>query len=321
MPEFVSQVAAKIKSELAKVIVGQEVVMEQVLVALLAQGHILLEGVPGTAKTLMAKSLAHVLGVGFNRVQFTPDLMPSDVLGTSVFEPASGAFKLRTGPIFTEILLADEINRTPPKTQAALLEAMEERQVTIDGQRHPLPPLFLVLATQNPVEYEGTFPLPEAQLDRFLLRVNLGYPAFADELDVLERQQHAHPLEALEPVVDVEEVLALQEAPKSVYVDGLIRQYVVSLVEATRQHPDVALGASPRGSLALFRTTQALAFLRGRDYVLPDDVKDMADPVLAHRLILNASAKMKGVTASQVVSRILDAAPIPGARARGWLRD
>ncbi|MEK7205812.1 MAG: AAA family ATPase [candidate division NC10 bacterium] len=187
MPEFVSQVAAKIKSELAKVIVGQEIVMEQVLVALLAQGHILLEGVPGTAKTLMAKSLAHVLGVGFNRVQFTPDLMPSDVLGTSVYEPASGTFKLRTGPIFTEILLADEINRTPPKTQAALLEAMEERQVTIDGQRHPLPPLFLVLATQNPVEYEGTYPLPEAQLDRFFMKVVIEYPSEAEEHQVVLR--------------------------------------------------------------------------------------------------------------------------------------
>src|SRR5574341_1097637 len=187
MPEFVSQVAAKMKSELAKVIVGQEAVVEQLLVALLAQGHILLEGVPGTAKTLMAKSLAHVLGVGFSRVQFTPDLMPSDVLGTSVFEPASGSFKLRTGPIFTEILLADEINRTPPKTQAALLEAMEERQVTIDGQRHPLPSLFLVLATQNPVEYEGTYPLPEAQLDRFFLKVIVGYPGEAEEQQVVLR--------------------------------------------------------------------------------------------------------------------------------------
>src|SRR3990172_5117610 len=255
MPEFVSQVATKIRGEMAKVIVGQQTVVEQLLVALLAQGHVLLEGVPGTAKTLMAKSLAHVLGVGFNRVQFTPDLMPSDVLGTSVFEPASGAFKLRTGPIFTQILLADEINRTPPKTQAALLEAMEERQVTIDGQRHPLPPLFLVLATQNPVEYEGTYPLPEAQLDRFFMKVIVEYPSEAEEHQVVLRHHGGFDPRDLDRagLVRLEDPQAIprcRERAQHVTVEEGIARYVVRIARASREAPTCVIGASPRAAVA-----------------------------------------------------------------------
>ena len=316
MPEFVSQVAAKIKSELAKVIVGQDVVMEQVLVALLAQGHILLEGVPGTAKTLMAKSLAHVLGVGFNRVQFTPDLMPSDVLGTSVFEPASGAFKLRTGPIFTEILLADEINRTPPKTQAALLEAMEERQVTIDGQRHPLPPLFLVLATQNPVEYEGTYPLPEAQLDRFFMKVVIEYPSEAEEHQVVLRHHGGFDPRDLDRAgllrfKDRDVILHCRERVQKITVEDGIARYVVQIARASREAPTCVLGASPRASVALLTAAKCLAAVRGKPYVTPDDVKSVAPPVLRHRLILKPEAEIEGYTADRVVEDLLAQVPVP----------
>ena len=316
MPEFVSQVTAKIKSELAKVIVGQEVVMEQVMVALLAQGHILLEGVPGTAKTLMAKSLAHVLGVGFNRVQFTPDLMPSDVLGTSVFEPASGAFKLRTGPIFTEILLADEINRTPPKTQAALLEAMEERQVTIDGQRHPLPPLFLVLATQNPVEYEGTYPLPEAQLDRFFMKVVIEYPSEAEEHQVVLRHHGGFDPRDLDRAgllrfKDRDVILHCRERVQKITVEDGIARYVVQIARASREAPTCVLGASPRASVALLTAAKCLAAVRGKPFVTPDDVKGVAPPVLRHRLILKPEAEIEGFTTDRVVEDLLTQVSVP----------
>jgi MoxR-like ATPase len=316
MLDFVSQVAAKIKTEMAKVIVGQEDLVEQVLVGLLAQGHILLEGVPGTAKTLMAKSLSHVLGVGFSRVQFTPDLMPSDVLGTSVFEPASGAFTLRKGPIFTEILLADEINRTPPKTQAALLEAMEERQVTIDGQRHPLPVLFLVLATQNPVEYEGTYPLPEAQLDRFLLKVTIEYPGEAEEVEVVRRHHAGFDPRELERAgllrfKDPQVILRCRERVQKIQVEEGISRYVVQLVRASREAPACVLGASPRASVALLAAAKALAAIRGKTYVTPDDIKGVARPVLRHRLILRPEAEIEGFTADRVVDELLAQIPVP----------
>lgn len=316
MPEFVSQVAAKIKGELGKVVVGQEAVIEQILVALLAQGHVLLEGVPGTAKTLMAKCLAHILGVGFNRVQFTPDLMPSDVLGTSVFEPGSGTFRLRTGPIFTEILLADEINRTPPKTQAALLEGMEERQVTIDGQRHPLPPLFLVLATQNPVEYEGTYPLPEAQLDRFFMKVAIGYPSEAEEQQVVLRHHGGFDPRNLDQAglarfKDREVVLRCREHVQKVSVEEGISRYTVQIARASRETPACVMGASPRASVALLVAAKCLAAIRGKTYVTPDDVKSVAAPVLRHRLILKPEAEIEGYTADRVVEDLLAQIPVP----------
>jgi len=316
MPEFVSQVAAKIKSEIAKIIVGQEAVVEQVLVALLAQGHVLLEGVPGTAKTLMAKSLAHVLGVGFSRVQFTPDLMPSDVLGTSVFEPGSGTFKLRTGPIFTVILLADEINRTPPKTQAALLEAMEERQVTIDGQRHPLSPLFLVLATQNPVEYEGTYPLPEAQLDRFFMKVVIEYPSEAEEHQVVLRHHGGFDPRDLDGagllrLKDRDVILHCRERARKITVEDGIARYVVQIARASREAPTCVLGASPRASVALLAAAKCLAAVRGKPYVTPDDVKSVAAPVLRHRLILKPEAEIEGFTTDRVVEDLLAQVSVP----------
>jgi MoxR-like ATPase len=316
MSEFVSQVAGKIKDELAKVIVGQEVLVEQVLVGLLAQGHILLEGVPGTAKTLLAKSLAHILGVGFARVQFTPDLMPSDVLGTSVFEPASSAFTLRKGPIFTEILLADEINRTPPKTQAALLEAMEERQVTIDGQRHPLPPLFLVLATQNPVEYEGTYPLPEAQLDRFFMKLIIEYPSEQEEQEVVRRHHGGFDPRELDRAgllrfKDPQIILRGREHVQKVNVEEGITRYVVQIVRASREAPTCVMGASPRASVALLLAAKALAAIRANTYVTPDDVKSVARPILRHRLILKPEAEIEGYTADRVVEDLLAQVPVP----------
>ena len=316
MPEFVSRTATQIKDELRKVIVGQEAVVEQMLVALLAQGHILLEGVPGTAKTLMAKSLAHVLGVGFNRVQFTPDLMPSDVLGTSVFEPASGAFTLRTGPIFTEILLADEINRTPPKTQAALLEAMEERQVTIDGQRHPLPPLFMVLATQNPVEYEGTYPLPEAQLDRFFMKLIVEYPSEAEEQQVVLRHHGGFDPRDLDAagllrLQDRGVIPACRERVQKIAVEEGIVRYVVQIARASREAPTCVMGASPRASVALLAAAKCLAAMRGKTYVTPDDVKGIASPILRHRLILKPEAEIEGYTADRVVDDLLSSIPVP----------
>ena len=297
---------------LEKVVVGKHSALELVVIGLLCQGHVLIEDVPGVGKTVMARTLAKSLGCAFNRVQFTPDMLPSDVTGVSIFNQENRSFEFRPGPIFGQVVLADEINRATPKTQAALLEAMDEHQVTVDGITHPLPRPFIVLATQNPIEYEGTFPLPEAQLDRFLLRVRLGYPSVADEIQVLEDQQLRHPIDTIVPVFSADEVLAAAETVKSVYVASSIKRYIVDLTHRTRASGDVYLGASPRGSLALFRAGQSRAALNGRNHVLPDDIKALAQPILGHRIIVNPAARLREVTSERIVQEILLAAPVPG---------
>ena len=312
--------AHRIVENIRKVIIGKNSAIELAVVALIAQGHVLIEDVPGVGKTMLARSLASTVGSTFRRVQFTPDLLPSDITGVSIYNQQTAAFEFREGPILAQMVLADEINRATPKTQSALLEAMEERQVTVEGVTHPVPRPFTVMATQNPVEYEGTFPLPEAQLDRFLMMIQLGYPSPADELSIIDSQQVAHPIETLMPVSSPEDVLRLHEASKAVYVDVLIKRYVIALTDATRGHEDLSLGSSPRGSLGLVRCTQALALIRGRDYVLPDDVKEMAPPVLSHRMIVSAAARMRGIHGRDVVTELLDRVPVPGAKAKGWLR-
>jgi len=302
----------KLIKNLEKVIVGKRQPIELIVVGLLCQGHVLIEDVPGVGKTVLARSLAKSLGCSFNRLQFTPDMLPSDVTGVSIYNQSKRAFEFRPGPIFAQVVLVDEINRATPKTQAALLEAMEERQVTVDGKTHPLPSPSMVLATQNPIEYEGTFPLPEAQLDRFLLRVRLGYPNPADEIEILNRQQLRHPIETLKSVIKVDELKEAMQEIKKVYVSEAIKRYIVELTNRTRQHADVYLGASPRGSLALFRTGQVAAALAGRDYVLPDDIKRLAVPVLAHRIIVGTAARLRELSAEKIVYEILDNTPVPG---------
>lgn len=314
--EEAKSVAEKIISNVETVIVGKHQEVELAVIAFLCQGHLLIEDVPGVGKTMLARSIARSLGCTFKRIQFTPDLLPSDITGVSIYNQKSGDFEFRPGPILANIVLADELNRASPKTQAALLECMEERQLTVDGSTYKLPVPFWVMATQNSVEYQGTFPLPEAQLDRFMLRLNLGYPGFEAEVTMIERQRQAHPIESLSQVAELSQLLAAQKAVAEVYVDPLIKQYLVSLVEATRQHPSVALGASPRGSLALFRSAQARALLKGRDYVLPDDVKAMAVAALAHRLILSPSSRMKGLNSRGVVAEVIGSVPVPGAHPR-----
>ena len=294
------------------VIVGKTREVQLAVVGLLCQGHLLIEDVPGVGKTMLAHSLAKSIGCTFSRIQFTPDMLPSDVPGVSIFNQQSREFEFRPGPIMAQIVLTDEINRATPKTQAALLEAMEEAQVTVDGVTHKLDQPFMVLATQNPIEYEGTFPLPEAQLDRFLLRLHLGYPSTSDEIKVLESQQFVHPIHGLEQVIRVEELLAAQEAVRHIYVDPRVKSYIVDIVGRTRVHPEVYLGASPRGSLALHRTGQARAGLHGRDYVIPDDVKVLAEAALAHRIIVGPAARMKDLSAREVVRDILETTPVPG---------
>lgn len=305
-------VAERVIANVEKVIVGKSAEVQLTLVGLLCQGHLLIEDVPGVGKTMLAKALARSIGTTFNRIQFTPDMLPSDVTGVSIFNQLTRQFEFRPGPIVAQIVLADEINRATPKTQAALLEAMEEKQVTVDGVTHKLPVPFMVLATQNPIEYEGTFPLPEAQLDRFILRLSLGYPTAANEIDVLDRQQFRHPIEDLEQVIGAEELLAAQAAVRQVYADRAIKSYLVEIVTQTRKHPDVYLGASPRGSLALHHTAQARAALHGRDYIIPDDVKSLAEAALAHRIIIGPAARIKDISARSVIQDILATVPVPG---------
>jgi len=304
--------AERLIANVEQVIVGKREAVELAVIGLLCQGHLLIEDVPGTGKTMLARSIARSLGCSFSRIQFTPDMLPSDVTGVSIYNQATRQFEFRPGPIMAQIVLADEINRATPKTQAALLEAMEERQVTVDGVTRPLPRPFMVLATQNPIEYEGTFPLPEAQLDRFLMRIRLGYPETEDEVRILERQQFRHPIEELEQVASVEELLEAQEAVRAVYVAPRLKRYIVDLTRRTREYPDVYLGASPRGSLTLYRAGQARAAIHGRDFVLPDDVKALALPALGHRVIVGPTARMRDVTAEQIVEEILRQVPVPG---------
>jgi MoxR-like ATPase len=308
------------------VIVGKRQEVQLVLVALLCKGHVLVEDVPGVGKTMLAKAIARSIGCTFKRIQFTPDLLPSDVTGVSVYNQQTSKFEYRPGPVVAQIVLADEINRATPKTQSSLLESMEEGQVTVDGITHVLPNPFIVLATENPIEYEGTFPLPEAQLDRFLIRISLGYPGHRGEVEILNRQHFQHPIERLEQAVDAEELIAAQQAVRQVHVDETLKEYIVSIVEATREHDDVYLGAGPRGSLALYNTARAWAAMSGRDYVIPDDIKALAGPTLSHRVIVSPGARMKNVDGRMVIRESLMGTGVPGSRpiareperSRGW---
>ena len=309
-------VAERILANVELVIIGKTEEARLALVTLLCRGHLLIEDVPGVGKTMLARAIARSTGCRFSRIQFTPDLLPTDVTGVSVYQQGTGEFVFRPGPIVSEIVLADEINRATPKTQSALLEAMEEHQVTVDGVTHRLPHPHMVMATQNPIEYEGTFPLPEAQLDRFLMRIHLGYPSATDEVLIMDAQQERHPIEALEQVISPAELVELQAEVGKVYVDPLIKQYIVSLVNATRDHDATYLGASPRGSLSLMRATQAYAMLDGRDFVQPDDVKALAYSVLGHRVIVSPSARVRDIDSRQVVEEILERVAVPGVRAR-----
>jgi MoxR-like ATPase len=312
----VQEVANRLYAEVGKAIVGQSRALEHALVALFADGHCLLQGVPGLGKTLLVRSFAQAMSLDFKRIQFTPDLMPSDVIGTNIFDARSGDFQLRKGPIFTSILLADEINRTPPKTQSALLEAMEERHSTIDGVRYELPRPFMVFATQNPIEYEGTYPLPEAQQDRFLFKITMDYPGDAQEVDVYRRfhagfrSQNLEKVE-IQPVIDMAGLDAVRAHVRSVRMEDRMFQYIFEIVRATRSSHDLLVGASPRAGLALVGASQALAAIRGRDYVIPDDIKELAMPVLRHRVILKPEAEIEGFGAEQVLQRILDAQVVP----------
>jgi MoxR-like ATPase len=314
--EIVQQVAERISLSVGQVILGKRNEIRLTVLGLLSQGHILIEDIPGVGKTMMAKALSRSIGCTFSRLQFTPDMLPSDVTGVSLFNQKTREFEFRAGPIMAQIVLADEINRATPKTQAALLEAMEERQVTVDGTTYPLQEPFLILATQNPIEYEGTFPLPEAQLDRFMLRIQLGYATPAEEMTILSSQQYEHPIANVYQVVSVQELLAAQQAIREVYVADEIKRYIIDLVTATRQHPDVYLGSSPRGALALFRTSQARAAMAGRDYVIPDDVKALAEVTLAHRVIVGPAARIKDISSRTIVQDILATTPVPGATVR-----
>ena len=312
----VQDIAERIANSVGEVIIGKGNEVRLTILGLLCRGHILLEDIPGVGKTMMAKSLAKAVGCTFNRIQFTPDMLPSDITGVSIYNPKNREFEFRPGPIMAQIVLADEINRATPKTQSALLEAMEEGQMTVDGVTYRLSNPFMIMATQNPIEYEGTFPLPEAQLDRFMVRIQMGYPQPQDELKILSAQQYQHPLESLQQVVSLQEMLAVQQLIKDIYVAKEVKQYIINLITASRRHPDVYLGSSPRGSLALFRTSQARAAMTGRDYVIPDDVKALAEVSLAHRIIVGPAARIKNITSRTVVQDILQSTPVPGASVR-----
>lgn len=314
---LVQSFTERVIHNLEKVIVGKHQSLELIVIGLLCQGHLLIEDVPGVGKTILARSLARSMGCSFSRIQFTPDMLPSDVTGVSIFNQETRQFEYRPGPLMAQIVLADEINRATPKTQSALLEAMEEKQITVDGKTHLLPQPFLVLATQNPIEYEGTFPLPEAQLDRFLLRVRLGYPTLMDEIQVLERQQLRHPIETLETVITLPELQEVQEAIKSVYVAPAVKRYIVELTRQTRENGDVYLGASPRGSLGLFRGGQARAAMLGRDYVLPDDIKALATPILSHRMVVSPASRLRNLNSEKIVQEILNNLAVPGGDLTG----
>lgn len=310
----VAPVARRVRANVERVIVGKPDVIEQSLVAILCEGHILIEDVPGIGKTMLAKSLARSLGSTFRRIQCTPDLLPSDITGLEYFNQRAQTFEFRPGPVFAQVVLADEINRATPRTQSALLEAMEERQVTVEGQSRALPRPFVVLATQNPVELQGTFPLPEAQIDRFLVRLTLGYPSASDEQEMLRRYRTEQPLDDLQPVTTPDEVRSMQSAVRAVYVSAAIEAYTIAIARATRAHPEVELGLSPRGSLALLRTAQALAAIRERAFVLPDDIKAVAPPVLTHRLTVSSGARLRDRTAYELVDEVLRTVPAPVER-------
>ncbi len=314
--QIVQAIGERLLRNVQQVIVGKDQEIRLTLLALLCEGHLLIEDVPGVGKTMLARAIARSVGCSFRRIQFTPDMLPSDVTGVSIFNQKTMEFEFRHGPIMAQIVLTDEINRATPKTQSALLEAMEERQVTVDGETYPMARPFMVLATQNPIEYEGTFPLPEAQVDRFLMRIHLGYPGKPQEIDMLSRHIDHHPIQDLEQVIALEELVEAQRALRQVYVDDLVKAYIVDLVTTTRDHPDVYLGASPRGSLALFMASRALAALEGKDYVVPDHIKLLAEPTLAHRLIISPSARIKNVTPRQIIDDALKHTPVPGARVK-----
>lgn len=302
----------QVQDNISKVIIGKDQVIQLITIGLLSEGHILIEDVPGVGKTILARSLAKILGCTFKRIQFTPDMLPSDIVGVSIYNQKEQQFEFRPGPVMTQILLADEINRATPKTQSALLEAMEERQITVDGISYRLPVPFMVMATQNPIEYEGTFPLPEAQLDRFLIKIQLGYPSPSDEIRIMESQKLIHPINELGSVISQQDLLGAQEFIKRVYVSNSILKYITDLIHITRNHEDIYLGASPRGSLGLFRTAQSRAAIHGRDFVLPEDIRSLFIPVLSHRIVISPKGRIAHLTPDQVLHEIISATPVPG---------
>ena len=308
--KIISDFRDKLLTNLEKVILGKTEALDLVIMGLICRGHLLIDDVPGVGKTILAKSLAISLGSEFHRIQFTPDMLPSDITGVSFYNQASKKIEFRPGPIMAEIILADEINRATPKTQSALLEAMEERQVTVDGITHPLPKTFIVIGTQNPIEYEGTFPLPEAQLDRFLMKIKIGYPSLLYEIKILESQQFRHPIEELKTIISKKELIKVQESVKEIYVSDSLKKYLVKIIKATRENDDIYLGASPRGSLGLYRVGQVYAALHGRDYIIPDDIKEIAVPVLSHRIVIQPGARIKKLSPEQLIQEILTQVPV-----------